>query len=257
MGIKKHRIGYIIAAVFLIIIIGAAIWLCHCITLAFQDDYKDKYTLSETDDTFILTMLKASVFGEDFQITEAQFNTYINKKLCSESNEADNCIENIAVYFHEDAPAELYAKIKLYGYDFGFYSKVSFALDTSNNILTATLSDAKLGNLDIPDNILSKALSKALESKSNINVDGTSVSLKSSYEYKIKNYTILMVLEELTPREGYANCRTNSLSQEAINALKDYIKSDEGKKELAEFFGNQLNGIKENIISWIKQYQSQ
>ena len=253
---KKHHIGYIIVAVFLVIIIGIAIWLCRCLTLAFQDDYKDKYTLSETDDTLVLTMLKGSVFGNDFQITEVQFNTYINEKLCSDNNNDDNGIENIAVYFHEDSPAEIYAKIKLYGYEFGFYSDVTFTLDTSTDTITAILSNAKLGNLDIPDNLLAKALSKALENKNDISVSETAVSCKASYEYEIKNQTITLILEELIPHEGYISCRTNSLSQETINALKDYITSDEGKQELAEFFKNSVGEIKDNITSWIKEYQS-
>lgn len=249
MAVKKHRTGYFIGLVFLVILVGIIIWICYCISLAFHDDYKDKYSITETDDTLIISLIKASAFGKEVDLTESQINTYINQKICSENGK----IKNAVIYLHESEPSELYAKIELFGYDFGFYSKVSVNLDTSTDILYAIFSGAKLGRLDIPDKILAKSLSEVLKDKDNITVDGTTISIKSSYQYDMKSTDISITLEEFTCHEGYTTCRTNNLSLEALNALKEYIKSEEGQEQLKEIFS--LDNIKENISSWLKKYQ--
>ena len=254
MAVKKHHIGYFIGLFIIVILAGIIIWLCYCVSLAFHDDYADKYTLSETDDTIKSSIIKGAVVGEEFEITEAQFNTYINDLICSDGS-SKNTFEKTAIYFHENEPSELYAKIRLMGYNFGFYSKITFNLDTSENKLHITLSDAKIGRLDIPEKLLSKAISEMLKDKEDIFVYGTTIAIKSSYEYKLKNISIPIELEEFTPHESYISCRTNNLSLETLNSVKDYLKTDEGKEELKEIFKTGIDNVKDKISSWIEQYK--
>lgn len=251
---KKHCIMFIGFFVVTVVII-AAIWFFYCVSLAFHDNYKDKYTITETDDSIIPSFLKASMFGDEFNITDTQVNTYINEKICNGKDDTENNLEKAALYFHENEPSEFYAKIKLYGYEFGFYSKVSFLFNAEKNILSVTLSDAKLGDLNISDKILSYALSKALGNNKYVTVDNTTVKAKTSYNYKISDYSINLTMKQFTVHNGYSTCCTNSLSLEALQALKGYLNTDKGRQELKDFILDGINNIKDGIQSWWEERQ--
>ncbi len=253
---KGFVIGSVIGIIFLIAIIVCIIWLCHCITLAFQDDYKDKYTLSDPDNTLMTTVVKSAIFGSEFEITDKQLNTYIDEKLNKQNSSNDYSLEKMAIYFHKDLPSELYARIKLYGYTFGFYSNVNLSLNTETQTLTVKLSNAKLGNLSISDNILSFVLSKAVIGNDYIKSEGTEISIRFVYEFEISDSIISLYCEELTPNNGYAVCRTNSLTEEAIAALSGYINSSKGQEIFRDFWNSiDLDKIKDYInFDKIKDY---
>lgn len=239
---RKHGIGFFIGITFLVLLIAAIIFVCCCLTLIFKDNYADKYTLNKTDDTLITDVFTAALFGSDFDVTEEQLNTYINQNYCSTDTNEKNALKHIRIYFRKDQPSEIYAQIRLYSYDLAFYTKAEFNFNDSNSILSVKLSDAKLGELPLPDSVLSTILSKTLENQDIISVSGTTISVKASYEYNIADdYTLTVSLTKFLPQNSCVSCRTNSLSEEALNLLKKYLTSNEGKKYLKELFDKDFN----------------
>ncbi|MGN1457245.1 MAG: hypothetical protein ACI4XP_04725 [Acutalibacteraceae bacterium] len=239
---RKHGVGFFIGMGFLILFIALIIWLLCCLTLIFKDDYSDKYMLDKTDDTLITDVFTAALFGSDFDVTEDQLNTYADQNYCSTDPEKSNAIEHIRIYFHKDQPSEIYAKIRLYSYELAFYTKAEFSFQDSNNILSVKFSNAKLGELPVPDFILSSVLAKISENQNIISVSGTTISVKATYNYDIADdYTLTVSLMKFVPQEKYVNCRTNSLTDEALNLLKKYLTSNEGKKYLKELFDTNID----------------
>lgn len=244
---RKHGVGFFIGMGFLILFIALIIWLLCCLTLIFKDDYSDKYMLDKTDDTLIADVFTAALFGSDFDVTEDQLNTYADQNYCSTDPEKSNAIEHIRIYFHKDQPSEIYAKIRLYSYELAFYTKAEFSFHDSDNILSVKFSNAKLGELPVPDFILSSVLAKISENKNIISVSGTTISVKATYNYDIADdYTLTVSLMKFVPQEKYVSCRTNSLTDEALNLLKKYLTSNEGKKYLKELFDTNID--LDNII---------
>lgn len=244
---RKHGVGFFIGMGFLILFIALIIWLLCCLTLIFKDDYSDKYMLDKTDDTLITDVFTAALFGSDFDVTEDQLNTYADQNYCSTDPEKSNAIEHIRIYFHKDQPSEIYAKIRLYSYELAFYTKAEFSFQDSDNILSVKFSNAKLGELPVPDFILSSVLAKISENQNIISVSGTTISVKATYNYDIADdYTLTVSLMKFVPQEKYVSCRTNSLTDEALNLLKKYLTSNEGKKYLKELFDTNID--LDNII---------
>lgn len=244
---RKHGVGFFIGTGFLVLFIALIIWLLCCISLIFKDDYADKYTLDKTDDTLITDVFTAALFGNDFDVTEEQLNTYANRTFCSTDPDKSNTLEHIRIYFHKDQPSEIYAKIRLYSYELALYTKAEFNFQDSDNILSVKFSNAKLGELPVPDFILSSVLAKISEHHNITSVSGTTISVKALYEYNIADdYTLTVFLIKFLPQEKYVSCRTNSLTDEALNLLKKYLTGDEGKKYLKELFDTDFN--LDNII---------
>ena len=126
---KKISVGKIIGIVLLLAIVGSIIFLLYCVSLAFQDNYSDKYALGERDDTLVESTFKAALFGSEFELSDAQINTAFNEAYCSEKTENENGLEKIHIYFHPNSNTEIYAKLRFSGYDFGFYSKAEIFAD--------------------------------------------------------------------------------------------------------------------------------
>lgn len=239
---RKHGVGFFIGMGFIVLFIALIIWLLCCLSLIFKDDYADKYMLDKTDDTLITDVFTAALFGSDFDVTEDQLNTYANQTFCSTDSDKSNTLEHIRIYFHKDQPSEIYAKIRLYSYELAFYTKAEFSFKDSDNILSIKLSSAKLGELPVPDFILSKVLSKISENQNIISVSDTTISVQATYNYDIADdYTLTVSLIKFVPQEKCVSCRTNSLTNEALGLLKKYLTSDEGKKYLKELFDTDIN----------------
>ncbi len=242
--------GIILTAAVILLVI----WACCCLSLAFTDNYSDKYTLTEADDTLTASFFKASVFGDDFNITDTQINTFINNTLCEAADESDNRIENACIYFHENEPSELYARIKLYGYEFGIYAEAELSFDSYNSATEIKLSNARLGELEIPDFVLSYALSKIIGENEYACVSGTTIRITASYEYEIySGYNINLTLKSLEVHDEYITASTNSLSEDVLALLRKYLSTDEGYEALNEIIGDSVDSLKDSIASWIKE----
>lgn len=242
--VKKKK-GRIIGAVLVVVLIAAVIVLCRCLSLAFTDNIKDKYTLTEKADTFLETVLKGAVSGDDFELSEEELNSYINDKYCTPYSKDRSGLDHIRFYFHDNEPSEMYAHIYTRGYRFAVHSKVTFSINSATNIVTAKLFDAYIGELNISDNILSYILSKVFDDKDNIYLNGTTIGIAAKYAYEIKSMNIELCLTGFNPEEGVIICRTNNLTGEALKAVGEYITSDEGKEALSNLY----NKVKDKVIS--------
>lgn len=247
---QKRHIGTIIISVLLTIIIASGLWVLYCISLALTDHYKEQYTFTftEDDDTFLTTLLHGTAFGKEFTVTEDEFNTFINKKYCKPEQEGKTGIDHIRFYFHENAPTEVYAHAYTWGKSFAIHAKVGFNMNSDSNKLTITLYDARVGELSVSNHILSWLIPQIFSGNEYISVDNNSLTVTAKYSYDIKNTSITMRLNEFIPLEGEIQCRTNSLTGEALHALGDYLSSDEGKQKLKDIYNN----AKDKIRSWLE-----
>ena len=244
---KKISVGKIIGIVLLLAIVGSIIFLLYCVSLAFQDNYSDKYALGEIDDTLVESTFKAALFGSEFELSDAQINTAFNEAYCSEKTENENGLEKIHIYFHPNNNTEIYAKLRFSGYDFGFYSKAEIFADDSSNF-TVILHDAKLGELSLSDGLLSWALGQIFNGNDLITAKGTSLSIKASTDFNIGDCTINLSLKKFEPQDGFVSCQTNSLTDEALRIIGEYCTSNEGRQKLKDIFGFDFDDVKKRIF---------
>ena len=102
MAKKKIRKAPIIIAIVILISAALCIFICRCISLAFTDNIEDKYTITDGgDNTFLKTILVGAAFGKEFEVSESEFNTYINEKYCTEPEEGKSGPDHIRFYFHD------------------------------------------------------------------------------------------------------------------------------------------------------------
>ena len=229
---KKIKKGTVVITIFILILAALIIFICRCISLAFTDNIRDKYTMNETaDNTFLKSLLIGAAFGKEFEMGETEFNTYINNKYCTDYKSSGSGVDHIMIYFYDDVPSEVYAHIFINGSQFAIHSKLEFSLDSGTNILSVKLFDAYIGELGIPDSILSFILSKISENKEHISVSGTTLNITAKYTYKIKSYDIDLCIEEFIPKDGSVLCKTK-----ALKVAVEYITSDEGKKMLSGIY---------------------
>ncbi len=247
MAKKKIRKAPIIIAIVILISAALCIFICRCISLAFTDNIEDKYTITDGgDNTFLKTILVGAAFGKEFEVSESEFNTYINEKYCTEPEEGKSGPDHIRFYFHDNAPAEMYARIFIKNFRLAVRTKVDFSIDGETNVISARLYDAYVGELAIPDNILSYILSRISEDREHLTVSGTVLSITAKYTYEIRDYDIDLYIMNFKPAEGKIICKTNSLTGQALKAAGEYITSDEGREALSGIY----NKIKDKVTSW-------
>lgn len=231
---RKHgfRTGVFLLWLFIILLVLSAITAGICIFLAFQDDYKDKYSFYQNDNSLMYTALKGAVFGEDFRLNETQVNTYINDEIVEKS---DNNIKNLRVYF-ENGTAEIYARINYMNNDFGLCAKANISLDTVSKTFAVRLYNAKLGRLPIPDFILKDTLEKNIPQTENVSVKDGIIYVSSSYDFNIDSFTLNLTFQKFAVGDKIVMCRTNSLAQDAVDTLTQALKTPEGREKLANLF---------------------
>ena len=228
----------------LLIVAAAAV----CAALAMTDNNKDKYTLSQTDDTFLMSALRGSVWGSDFDVSETQINTYLRDTLCDEEK---GVLKNIRLYFHDDEDTEIYARIHYMDHDFSAYAKAEIQLDPGSGTAAVRLYSAKLGELPVPDFILQMIIEHVAKDNKYVRYSDGLLKVKTEYFYDFDTFTITLRLEKFQPHDGQLTCRTNSLSYELVVALKDYCLSEEGQHMMKDIFGSDLNDLKEDLYSAI------
>ncbi len=94
---KTKKTGFPLLKLLFILLTLCIIAAAVCIFLAFQNDNEDKYTSYQKDDTLLYTALKSAVFGQEFQLSEDQINTYINDQLIPQNENMKNCV----VFFND------------------------------------------------------------------------------------------------------------------------------------------------------------
>lgn len=228
---KTKKTGFPLLKLLFILLTLCIIAAAVCIFLAFQNDNEDKYTSYQKDDTLLYTALKSAVFGQEFQLSEDQINTYINDQLIPQNENMKNC-----VVFFNDGVTEIYAKVTYMNNDFGLYAKADIYLDSRSNNFIVYLHDAKLGKLPIPDNILKSILEQNIPSDETISVKDGMIYITSSYDFNINDFILNLTFEKFTVRDHAVICRTNSLAENALDVLKQAIMTSEGREKLKNLF---------------------
>ena len=77
-------------------------------------------------------------------------------------------------------------------------------------------------------------LPEFIKSRDNLTVKENSIDINAIYEYETKYSTIQLYLTEFSPTDEGVRCKTNSLKREALDALKDYLLSDDFKEKAAK-----------------------
>ena len=178
--VRKKRFSalkIIIAAVVFLVLL-AATFFAVCFSLAIQDNIKDKYTMTETDDSFMNTALKNAITGSSFEVSEVQLNTYINKKFCGEKE----FLRKVRVYFHKDEPIEIYGLIHNWNRDFAISARAETRLDKEKGIVAVKLSDVKLGELRIHDIVLHTILRDFADKNKYVTFSEGTLYVQSNYE---------------------------------------------------------------------------
>lgn len=243
---KKKSLGKLVifSVLFIVILVMAALTVCAALALK---DNKDKYTLAKTDDSFLDTALKNALTGSEFHITEDQLNTYLNNKYCSDTDE--NSLKNIRIYFHSDDDIELYAGIRHWNHDFSLYAKAKTELNPVTGIASVQIYNAKIGELSIPDFILNKIITNFADNQKYVTFENNILYIQTLYQYEFETFTITLNLEKFEPKDGGVNCKTNSLTIEALKALKDYLFSEKGQAMCKRIFGYNVSDLKKDLLS--------
>lgn len=246
---KKSAFGKLILIFLLLAILLLAVLTGIVYYLAVQDNISSKYTLTERDENIKMTVVKGSVFGRDFDIEEIQINTFINDRFCREKTGDNIGIDHIRFYFYDDRPCEIYAHAFYQRFSFALCCKADFDVDESSSEVRIKLYDARIGELDIPENILNMVLEKMLENSDRVHYissGGRNVSFTAEYTVDIPDTSgITIGLKEAAPGNAVLKCRTNSLSGEALKAGIEYISSEEGKEKVKGLIGH----VKEKVGS--------
>lgn len=214
----------------LLLFIGTA----RALTLALTDNISDKYTFSNHGSSFdfMFTVLKGAALGKEFHIEEDEFNDYINRKYTSPAASDGSGVDKVHILFNKAEPSQIYAHAFIHSTGIAIKANAEFSLDSSTSRFSITLSDAWVGELKIPDFILSAVLRSVLSENKDITVSGTTISAHASYNIEISESSLNVRLMELTVGNQEISCRTNSLAGEALRALTEYLLSKEGGEHI-------------------------
>lgn len=206
---------------------------CICIALASDDIYESRYTMTRTDDSLLSTVLKASLTGREFTVTEDQFNSYVNAHFCNYSPEKGSGLEKIRFYFHKDEPVEIFARVHIRGKSFGIRCNADIGLDPDTHIFTVIVRDQFIGRLHLHSLTVDHLLRKLFENTERITPSENSASAKAEFSYEIASTSFRLYLTKLSPGDGCLTCRSNSLAGEALKAAVSYLASEKGRKLLS------------------------
>lgn len=228
------------------VLLAVGIYFAVYTTLIRQDNIRDKYTLTERDDSFLWSALKASLKGDTFDATEAQINTYLDTAFCGE----DKFLKNVRVYFHAQEPCEIYARIHYNGQDLALSAWADMTFDSTEGVVGIQCRQVKLGEWPVPSWRVENILRDTADKYELMTFEEGILYVRTRYEYHFGDVSFHLRLEEFSPQEGFLRCRTNSLSRELLSALKDYLLSDDGQELFTRLFGERTNRLKNFVLRY-------
>lgn len=245
------KIAVIAGVILVLLLITAGIVfgvIFHKIT---QDNIEDKYTLTDPDEGITLTVIKGSLFGKEFEVSEKQFNTYINKKFCTVSDGKNSGVDHIMVYFNDDGTCEIYGHAFHKGFSFAMNCKATFEVNEDDSKVRIKVYDAYIGELSLSDNILNDVLERILSDSKKVNyIEGEDANVEFTAEYNIdipNTSGIYIGVENAYAKNGALVCRTNSLTGEALKVGLEYVSSKEGREAISEFIGDVKDNVKDKV----------
>ncbi|MBQ9461923.1 MAG: hypothetical protein IJU51_08450 [Clostridia bacterium] len=241
---KVFRITLICTAVVLTVVV---IFGGVCLALMSQDNISTMYTMTEEDDSFLGTLLRGAMVGKEFELTETQVNTYLNKTFCAE----DKPLKKIRVYFHKNEPVEIYARVFRFGAERAMYAKAQIDLLPEEGRTAVRITDVKLGELHVHSHVVDNMLRDFAKSTPLAEFENGVLYIKTEYSYEGRNFSLMLRLEKLEPADRVVLCKTNSLTSEVISAIRDYLLSDDGQDFFKHIFGDKINDIKNFILRFL------
>lgn len=138
---------------------GFVIW---AINQASVTDNLSKFDAQPNDD-LIVTLCESVIFGKEKDVSNVEINSYL-VKIFEDYGKKENVekiasntklkVDAVAVYFHEDTPSEIFAKIKYGEQVLVFSAKADIALDAKRKEFSAEILETKIGNLQLPTNFV-------------------------------------------------------------------------------------------------------
>ena len=235
MSIRKKAV-IIIAVAFLVLISALIIGAVYINSLVFADNISDIYTLiyDEYDRNYFSEILKNAVRDKEYVLGENAVNTFINEKYCTDFSNTGSGLENLCLRFHENERTEIYARIYTHGKEFALRGQANISCTDEKGGIEIELHDLYIGELHISDDLLRRLLPEFIKSSDNLTVKENRIDIHAVYEYETKYSTIELYLTEFSPTDEGVRCKTNSLKREALDALKDYLLSDDFKEKAAK-----------------------
>ncbi len=214
---------------------------CICIALASDDIYEGRYTMTRTDDSLLRTVLKGSLRGQEFTVTEDQFNSYVNAHFCNYSPEKGSGLEKIRFYFHKNEPVEIFARIHIRGKSFGIRCNADIGFDPDTHIFTVTVRDQYIGRLHLHSLTIKQIMKKLFESTDKITASENNAVAKAEFSYDIASTSFRLYLTKLSTGNGCLICRSNSLTGEALKVAVSYLTSEKGQRLISDIWDNIRN----------------
>lgn len=223
-----------------------------CTTLAFQDNYADKYTIENTSNTISIsdTLVKAAWKGEETTIPDEDINQWLFTFLNLPKSTSNATLNHLAIHNSTDF-ANMYFQITYKGSNFAICSKIKFSVDTEKEKIYAEVQDMKIGELGIPHFLIPNILQKVLSSYSFLTIDGNTISFNSYFKYNSIDIKIL----ELNSVSGGLHIKTNALKQEAIEYIEE--KVTETIEDWTDQAKEKIDEIKDNFQSYMEDFQEE
>ncbi len=252
---RKFSVGKCIGLLVGLLLVAALILAGIAYRLATQDRIQEQYTLKNADEGITLTAVKGSFFGRNFEISEDQVNTFINKRFCNKQRGDNSGVDHVMIYFHEDQPCEVYGHAFHKGFAFAFRCKATFDVNPADYGVSVRLYDAYMGELAIPEQMLDLMLQRILEGSEHVHYSGSrsaNVLFTAEYTIEIPHTDGLTIgVKEAYSKDGALVCRTNSLTGEALRTAKEYLQSKEGWDSVTDAVDDVKDRIKDKIHNWL------
>ncbi len=184
------------------------------------------------------TLISGCAFGKSFEVSEKQLNTYINEKYCTPFSQDGSGIENICIYFKKGEDPQFYAKIYTKSRELAVRGRAQIYSVGDNGEYELRLYDSYIGELKLSEGALQFLLPKILNDGKYYTVESNIISVNARYTVTVKNRELEIYLMSFEPADEAVVCRTNSLTGEALNALEDYISSDEFRQKVSDTYKN-------------------
>lgn len=218
---KRFRALKITLIVLLILVTLFLIFASICVTLAFKDNYTEKYTITDTSISvdISLEIAKAALKGESTDIADRDINAYLSAALDLPKSNSENSLNHLAIHNTTDG-AEIYFQITHGKYNFAIFAKTAISLDVQNQRIEAIVQEMKIGELPIPSFMISNILNKFLSQYDFLSVDNCTIFFPAVFTYESAE----LVIEEFHTNDGGITLKTNPLENEAWELLKDKLE---------------------------------
>ncbi len=225
--ITLKRVIITVSIVLVVIVVGVGATSIWAINQASNLDDLSKLDAQPSQD-LIVTLCESVVFGNEKDISNVELNSFLvysfeeyDKQLKEqiENGEIENIsdvkVDAVAVYFHENSPSEIYAKV-LYKEDvYVFSAKADIVLDSKRQEFEINILETKIGNLEIHPNIVLDVLfdNDAIKTYTDILERSETTVIAPSYiEEEFLGQTITFEIKKYEEKEGRVSILTTSAS---------------------------------------------